>query len=132
MEIDILDITKTIALPILTGFLGWVYSKYRNKEQKESDIIANFNAMRDADREFIEEARIDLKAARTDLLESRNMNKRLEAKLDRKSKSVRQANKCKFTMEGDGCPVLAQEEKNEYCYDVECSKCEHVNPNRHD
>lgn len=128
MEFDWVDLLKSVALPIVTGFLGWVYSKYRNKEQKESDIIANFNAMRDADREFIEEARADLKAARVDLLESRNINKRLEAKLDRKNKSVRQANKCKYTMEGDGCPVLAQEEKNEHCYDIECAKCEHHNP----
>jgi hypothetical protein len=74
--------------------------------------------MRDADRQFIEECRADLKIAR-------DMNKRLEAKYNRKSKSVRAANKCKYTNEGDGCPVLVQEEKNEHCYVIDCKECTH-------
>lgn len=110
-------ITKGV-FPVVTGLLGWIYSNYRNKQKKEADIITNFKAMRDADREFIEECRADLK-------ESRDMNKRLEAKYNRKCKSVRAANKCKFTSDGDGCPVLAQEERNEHIYDLECENCEH-------
>ena len=107
-----------IFLPIATAIVGWLTSAYRNKQKKESDIISNFQAMRDADREFILECRADLK-------ESRDMNKRLEAKYNRKCKSVRAANKCKFTSEGEGCPVLIQEEKNEYIYDTDCNKCDH-------
>lgn len=107
-----------IALPIVTGIVGWATNAWRNAQKKESDIIANFQAMRDADREFIEQCRTDLK-------ESRDMNKRLEAKYNRKSKSVRAANKCKFTNEGNGCPVLVQEEKNEHCYGIDCSSCAH-------
>ena len=112
-------------LPIVMGVAGWFGNGYRNKQKKESDIILNFQAMRDADREFILECREDLKEARKDLKESRDINKRLEAKYNRKCKSVRAANKCKFTSEGEGCPVLNQEEKNEQIYDIECSKCEH-------
>lgn len=112
------------ALPIIMGIAGWLGNGYRNKQKKESDIITNFKAMRDADREFIEECRKDLK-------ESRDMNKRLEAKYNRKCKSVRAANKCKFTNEGDGCPVLAQEEKNEHIYDIECANCQQ-NSEEHD
>lgn len=108
-----------IALPIVTGVVGWATNAYRNAQKKESDIITNFKAMRDADREFIEECRADLK-------ESRNLNKRLEAKYNRKCKSVRAANKCKFTNEGDGCPVLRQEESNEHIYDADCVGCEHL------
>ena len=107
-----------IFLPIATAIVGWLTNAYRNKQKKESDIISNFQAMRDADREFILECRADLK-------ESRDMNKRLEAKYNRKCKSVRAANKCKFTSEGEGCPVLIQEEKNEYIYDTDCNKCDH-------
>lgn len=107
-------------LPIIMGVAGWLGNGYRNKQKKESDIITNFKAMRDADREFIEECRKDLK-------ESRDMNKRLEAKYNRKCKSVRAANKCKFTNEGDGCPVLEQEDKNERIYDIECANCQNIN-----
>lgn len=107
-------------LPIIMGVVGWLSNGYRNRQKRESDIITNFQAMRDADREFIEECRADLK-------ESRDMNKRLEAKYNRKCKSVRAANKCKFTSEGDGCPVLAQEEANERIYDIDCTMCEHIN-----
>lgn len=112
-------------LPIIMGIAGWLGNGYRNKQKKESDIITNFKAMRDADREFIEECRKDLK-------ESRDMNKRLEAKYNRKCKSVRAANKCKFTNEGDGCPVLEQEDKNERIYDIECANCQNINEQDND
>jgi hypothetical protein len=112
-------------LPIIMGIAGWLGNGYRNKQKKESDIITNFKAMRDADREFSEECRKDLK-------ESRDMNKRLEAKYNRKCKSVRAANKCKFTNEGDGCPVLEQEDKNERIYDIECANCQNINEQEND
>lgn len=112
-------------LPIIMGIAGWLGNGYRNKQKKESDIITNFKAMRDADREFIEECRKDLK-------ESRDMNKRLEAKYNRKCKSVRAANKCKFTNEGDGCPVLEQEDRNERIYDIECANCQNINEQEND
>lgn len=115
------EVVYKVLMPLLTAFLGWIYSSYRNKQKKESDIIANFKETLAADRTFILECREDLK-------KSRDINKRLEAKLDRKNKSVRQANKCPYTAEGDGCPVLLQEEKNELCYDADCLKCEHHNP----
>lgn len=116
------DLWFQIALPIVSGVVGWATNAYRNAQKKESDIISNFQAMRDADREFIEECRADLK-------EARDMNKRLEAKYNRKSKSVRAANRCKYTNEGDGCPVLVQEEKNEHCYGIDCSSCAHNKDN---
>lgn len=114
------DLITQVLVPILTGIIAWFGNAYRHKQKKESDIISNFQAMRDADREFIEECRADLK-------ESRDMNKRLEAKYNRKSKSVRAANKCKYTNEGEGCPVLVQEEKNERCYGIDCEECEYHN-----
>lgn len=105
-----------IALPIVTGVVGWATNAWRNAQKKENDTIANFQLMRDADKEFM----TDLK---NELVESKNMRKRLEAKLDRKNKSIRKANNCPHTIEGDGCPVLNQEEKNEQLYD--CESCEH-------
>lgn len=105
-----------VVLPIATAVIGWLSSSYRNKRQRENETIANFQLMRDADKEFM----TDLK---NELVESKNMRKRLEAKLDRKNKSIRKANSCPHTIEGDGCPVLNQEEKNEQLYD--CESCEH-------
>lgn len=109
-------------LPAITMIVGWLGSAYRNKQKREGDIIANFQLMRDADKEFM----IDLK---TELLESKKMRQRLEAKLDRKNKSIRKANQCPHTAEGDGCPVLIQEEKNEHCYGLDCASCSN-NPDK--
>ena len=111
--IDWIDIVKTFALPIITGFLGWIYSKYRNKQEREKDILDNVQRIVD-----MQDAQI--KKQEQTQKKSDNLNQRLEAKLDRKNKSIRQANKCPYTMEGDGCPVLSQEEKNEHCYDLDC------------
>lgn len=105
-------------LPIVTLVLGWLTSSYRNKQKKENETITNFQLMRDADKEFM----TDLK---NELVESKNLRKRLEAKLDRKNKSIRKANNCPHTNEGDGCPVLIQEEANEKVYDEGCRLCEH-------
>ena len=105
-------------LPCVTCLVGWLASAYRNKQKKENDTIANFQLMRDADKEFM----TDLK---NELVESKNLRKRLEAKLDRKNKSIRKANNCPHTNEGDGCPVLNQEEINERVYDEGCRLCEH-------
>ena len=110
------DLWLQIALPVVTGVVGWATNAWRNAQKKENDTIANFQLMRDADKEFM----TDLK---NELVESKNMRKRLEAKLDRKNKSIRKANSCPHTIEGDGCPVLNQEEMNEQLYD--CESCEH-------
>lgn len=113
-----MDILIKFILPIITGVLGWAYSSYRNREKKESDILDNVQRILDLQDQHI-------KKTEQTLERSENLNKRLEAKLDRKSKSVRAANKCKFTNEGEGCPVLLQEEKNELYYGIDCSECEH-------
>lgn len=105
-------------LPIVMGVVGWLGSAYRSKQKKEGDILDNVQRIID-----IQDAHI--KKSEEALVKSENLNKRLEAKLDRKNKSVRAANKCRHTSEGEGCPVLLQEEKNEHCYDADCTTCEH-------
>ena len=63
---------------------------------------------------------------------TRDICKRLEAKLDKKNKSIRQAFKCQYSNEGDGCPVLNEDENSDPCQD-KCATCtikkehEHVN-----
>lgn len=116
-----MEIIEKIVYPILAGFLGWIYSKYRNKQQREKDILDNVQRIVD-----MQDAQI--KKQEESQKKSDNLNQRLEAKLDRKNKSIRQANRCPYTTQGDGCPVLAQEEKNEHCYDIECARCEKHNP----
>lgn len=112
-------------LPVVMGIVGWLGSAYRSKQKKEGDILDNVQRIID-----IQDAHI--KKSEEALAKSENLNKRLETKLDRKSKSVRAANKCKYTNEGEGCPVLNQEEKNEHCYDIECTNCEHLNERKDD
>lgn len=107
-------------LPIVMCVLGWIGNAYRNKQKREADMMTNFKIMRDSDKEFM----LELK---TELIESKKLRKRLEAKLDRKNKSIRKANSCPHTNEGGGCPVLIQEEKNEHCYGIDCTDCEHNN-----
>lgn len=118
---DWMGIVEKVVYPIIAGFLGWIYSKYRTRQEREKSILDNVQVV------------IDMLSTQLTKMEetqkkSDNINQRLEAKLDRKNKSIRQANKCPYTMEGNGCPVLAQEEKNEHCYDLDCAKCEHHNP----
>jgi hypothetical protein len=119
------ELWMQIALPVVTGLVGWLTSSYRNKQKKEGDILTNVErivAMQDA----------HIQKAEVALLKSEKVIQRIEAKLDRKNKSVRAANKCKFTNEGGGCPVLAQEEKNEHIYDAPCEQCEYKNNEQND
>jgi hypothetical protein len=117
-NVEIGEFLYTFVLPVLTGFLGWIYSSYRNRQKKEHDILDNVERILKLQDEHV-------KKTEQALERSDKLCQRIEAKYDRKSKSVRAANKCKFTNEGDGCPVLLQEEKNEYIYHQDCSECEY-------
>ena len=119
------EVWLQIALPVVTGIVGWATNAWRNAQKKENETIANFQLMRDADKEFM----TDLK---NELIESKKMRQRLEAKLDRKNKSIRKANNCPHTNEGQGCPVLVQEERNEHIYEIDCENCKHLSENNHD
>ena len=119
--IDWMGVVEKVVYPTIAGFLGWIYSKYRTRQEREKSILDNVQVV-------IDMLSTQLAKMEESQKKSDNLNQRLEAKLDRKSKSVRQANKCPYTTQGDGCPVLAQEEKNEHCYDIECARCEKHNP----
>lgn len=128
MEVQILDVLSTVVVPIATAALGWLGSAYRNKQKKEGDIMANFKQMMSIQNDFISGLKANIDERDSALLESKHVNQRLEAKLDRKDKSIRKANFCKFSNEGNGCPVLLQEEKN--CgehHENLCDNCEHRN-----
>ena len=128
MEVQILDVLSTVVVPVATAALGWLGSAYRNKQKKEGDIMANFKQMMSIQNDFISGLKANIDERDSALLESKHVNQRLEAKLDRKDKSIRKANFCKFSNEGNGCPVLLQEEKN--CgeqHENLCDKCEHRN-----
>ena len=128
MEVQILDVLSTVVVPIATAALGWLGSAYRNKQKKEGDIMANFKQMMSIQNDFISGLKANMDERDAALLESKHVNQRLEAKLDRKDKSIRKANFCKFSNEGNGCPVLLQEEKN--CgehHENLCDNCEHRN-----
>lgn len=105
-------------LPVLTAVIAWLGSAYRNKQKKEHDVLDNVQRIIDLQNAHIMKSEAALE-------KSDRQNQRLDAKLDRKNKSIRKANNCRYTNEGDGCPVLNQEETNERIYDEGCRLCEH-------
>ena len=118
METGVLgEIFSNVILPTLTLFGGWFLHLFRSKQKKEQDILDNVKQILDMQRSYIEEQASTIKKAN-------GVIGRLEARLDRKSKSIRKANFCKHTNEDGGCPVLKNEEKYEvdYCEDCEYKK----------
>ena len=59
------------------------------------------------------------------LQDAKNVNKRLEAKLDKKDRAIRKANGCKWTNDGDGCPVLGEVDRLEDHYVTDCEHCKY-------
>ena len=106
-------VALNIGLPIVTLFAGWFGQAWKSKAQKKADELDNTQQIITLQRDYIAEQQ-------TQLAKYNAANQRLEAKLDKKNKSIRQANKCKYTAEGDGCPVLLHEEKTE---DDKCETC---------
>lgn len=114
----ILEIVERGILPLLTLLAGWFAHLVRTRQKKESDILDNVKQILLMQKAYISEQ--DEENRKT-----RNMNARLEKKLDDKRESIRKANKCQYTNEGEGCPVLAHED----LLDEKCKNCEF---NHHD
>lgn len=112
----VVDILERVGIPILTLFGGWFAHLFRTRQKKEQDILSNVQQILAMQKQYIAEQ--DEENKRT-----RDINKRLEAKLDGKNKSIRKANWCKYTNEGEGCPVLNQEEKNDG--EDKCETCKY-------
>lgn len=108
-----IELLKDVGIPVLTLLGGWFGHMFRTKQKKEADILDNMKQILQVQREYI--ASQDAENKKT-----RDMNARLERKLDDKSASIRQANKCQFTAEGDGCPVLNHEDE----LAEKCKTCE--------
>lgn len=115
----LIGIAQTVILPTVTAIGGWFASIWRSKQKKEADILDNVKQILELQKAYIEEQANTIK-------ETKEMVQRLEKKLDKKSKSIRKANFCKYTSEGDGCPVLTQEEK---CEQDKCETCEYNKEN---
>ena len=100
-----------IIVPIVTLVGGWFAHLIRSKQKKEADILDNVGQILNMQKDYIaEQDEVNKK--------TRDMNARLERKLDEKRESIRQANKCQYTNEGDGCPVLNHEDYlSEKCKD---------------
>ena len=109
----ILDILERVGLPLLTLVGGWFGGVFRTKQKKEGDILENMKQILTMQREYI--ASQDAENKKT-----RDMNARLEKKLDDKRESIRQANKCKYTATDEGCPVLVHEDY----LDEKCKNCD--------
>lgn len=112
MDSSVFEIVERVFLPILTLIGGWFAHLIRSRQKKESDILDNVKVILEMQKQYIAEQ--DEENRKT-----RNMNARLEKKLDDKRESIRKANKCQYTAEGDGCPVLAHEDE----LDEKCKNC---------
>jgi len=118
MDTAVIDAAERILLPMITLAGGWFGHLIRSKQKKEQDILANVQQILQMQKEYIAEQDAENK-------KTRDVNMRLEKKLDDKRESIRKANKCKFTAEGDGCPVLRHEDELD-------EKCRNCNLNQHD
>ena len=113
---SILAFLESFILPIVMALIGWFTAEWRNKQKKESDVLTNVTQILEMQRQYIAEQDEENK-------KTRDINRRLEMKLDDKRESIRKANKCKFTHEGEGCPVLANEDKiDDRCKDCNLNK----------
>lgn len=112
MDPAIVDMAERVLLPVLTLIGGWFAHLFRSKQKKEADILQNVMQILDLQKKYIADQDVENK-------KTRDMNARLEKKLDDKRESIRKANKCKYTAEGEGCPVL----KHEDLLDEKCKNC---------
>lgn len=112
MDPAIVDMAERVLLPVLTLIGGWFAHLFRSKQKKEADILQNVMQILDLQKKYIADQDVENK-------KTRDMNARLEKKLDDKRESIRKANNCKYTAEGDGCPVL----KHEDLLDEKCKNC---------
>lgn len=112
MDGIVVDILERVGVPLITLAGGWFGHVIRTKQKKEQDILANVQQILQLQKDYIAEQDEENK-------KTRNMNARLEKKLDDKRESIRKANKCKYTNEGDGCPVLRHEDE----LDEKCKDC---------
>lgn len=108
----LLILLEKVGIPVLTLVGGWFVGLYRSKQKKEADILDNMKQILQMQKAYIADQDAENK-------KTRDMNARLEKKLDGKNASIRQANKCKYTNEGDGCPVLVHED----AIDEKCKNC---------
>lgn len=111
----IVELLKDVALPAATAVVGWFASVWRTRQKKEADVLENVTQILAMQKQYIAEQDDENK-------KTREINKRLERKLDDMRRSIIQANWCKFTNEGDGCPVLNHEKKTE---GEGCDSCEY-------
>ena len=112
MDGIVVDILERVGVPLITLLGGWFGHVIRTKQKKEQDILQNVTQILDLQKTYIAAQDADIK-------KTRDMNARLEKKLDDKRESIRKANKCQYTNEGDGCPVLRHEDE----LDDKCKEC---------
>lgn len=112
----LLEILRDVGIPALTLVGGWFAHMFRTKQKKEADVLDNVQQILKLQKDYIAEQDAENK-------KTRDMNARLERKLDEKRESIRKANKCEFTSQGDGCPVLAHEDY----LDEKCKNCDFKN-----
>lgn len=109
---SIVEIFQNVVIPVLALMGGWFAHLFRSKQKKEADILDNVKQVLKIQQDYIADQDKENK-------KTRDMNARLERKLDEKRESIRKANRCKYTNEDEGCPVLRHED----LLDEKCKNC---------
>lgn len=107
-----IEIFKDVLLPLITLVGGWFAHLFRSRQKKEADLLENVQQILTMQKSYIAEQDSQNK-------KNCDMIARLERKLDDKREAIRQANKCKYTVSEDGCPVLIHEDY----LDEKCKEC---------
>lgn len=104
------EILIQFVLPILTALIAWFGNAYRNKQKRESDILANVERMFDMNDKQVSRLNqiIERYETRIDAMEARSAHDR---------EAIKQARVCKVP--SDDCPVL---QYDAMWVDTECNK----------
>ena len=110
------EVFQKVIIPILTLLGGWFGHLWRTKQKKEKDILDNVMQIMKIQKDYIADQDSENK-------KTRDINMRLERKLNEKRESIRKANYCKYTATDEGCPVLNHEDY----LDEKCKDCDWKN-----
>lgn len=122
MSESVVELITTVVVPVVTGVLGWVSSAYRNRQQKEKNILDNVKQLLDMKSEEVERSRV--------IADRQNyVIQRIEAKLDKKDKAIRKSRACAWVKQGNDCPVIEADDAYESGEETKaksggCSGCE--------
>lgn len=114
-----IELLTSVGIPVFTALIGWFGAIYRTRQKKQADILDNMNDIIDQQRQYIERQQKTIERVDEKL-------ERIGIKVDAKKKAIRKAYGCDYYRQGNDCPVLIEDDKNEdERMRVACEQCPH-------